>query len=180
MLPAWDLAAWVHISVHIRGGALGAVCTSFVEVAAGNQGVLRPTTVTPPSRGQHRSGSAEQAELLLPPPVYLWRQKRPHPCKGTQFLLDLHAGWDAFWQCWKYNWGMSNRWMEEGWLWVSWLGWLVGEWADRQLLHLSSNLAQFLNHVKISFVCGTGERWQGTFTPEKFKLSPNQAVNQIQ
>lgn len=60
---------------------------------------------------------------------------------------------------------LSNvRETREGRLRVSCLGWLAGEGADRQLWYLSSDLAQFLNCVKILFVRGAGKRWQGTFS----------------
>lgn len=76
---------------------------------------------------------------------------------------------------------LSNvRETREGRSWVSCLGWLAGEGADKKLWYLSSDLAQFLNCVKISFLCGAGKRWQGSFSLDKFKLSTNQTVNQIQ
>lgn len=170
MFPAWDEAAWVHISSSGDVPLEPSVPRRVLETKGSQAPLLPPlppfALITP---------GAVLAELLLPSPVPLWRQELPHPCKGTQFLLDLHASRNVL----KAQ--LSNvRETREGRLRVSCLGWLAGEGADRQLCYLSSDLAEFLNCVKISFVRGAGKRWQGTFSLDKFKLSPNQTVNQIQ
>lgn len=114
---------------------------------------------TPASPGLHHMGSAGQAKLLLPLPCMSEDRNFLYPCMDAQYpLVEMCSS--VFNTRVHYLRQMEKeRWQ------IRWLAWLVSERADRQLLHLSSNLLShgFSNHVKISFVCMNREKMSGDF-----------------
>lgn len=179
MLPAWDRVDWVHISgsgeVHLEGSV--PFCRGGCwEPRGPAPHCCHPSLPWTLSFWVSWAGGAAAASPACAP----LKTETSTPLQGHLVLAEA--------SCW-LKWALTmlktqpsdvkqtNGWREI----ASYMtGLAFGEWAGRQLLHLSSNLAEFLNHVKISFVCGTGKIWQGTFTLDKFKLTPNQTANQIQ
>lgn len=173
MFSAWAEAAWVHISysrnVHLelfpRGcwkprGPEPHSCHPCFPLPSSLWVCCASRTAAPPSHAPLKTGTSTPL------------QGHPVPAGSSHWSKCVLTMLKAQ----RSNVGETR----EGRLRVSCLGWLAAEGADRQLWYLSSDLAQFLNCVKISFVCEAGKRWQGTFSIDKFKLSPNQTVNQIQ
>lgn len=114
---------------------------------------------TPASPDLHHMGSAGQAKLLLPLPCMSEDRNFLYPCMDAQFPLVEMRSSVLNTQVHYLRQMKKERWQ------VRWLAWLISERADRQLLHLSSNLLShdFSNHVKISFVCMNTEKMSGDF-----------------